>query len=335
MNSKARSLAAIHGQPVDHPPVFPLLMFLPADRLGIPYRTYATDGAALAEAQALAYRRYGVDAVTVCSDAFRLAADLGGEMVFPAEATPHLAAPLVRDAADIARLGRPDPTRAGSRQADRVLAARELARAVGEECLVLGWVDLPFAEACSLCGVSEFMLLLVDDPELAHRLLAQLTALVIDFALAQVEAGVPMIGAGDAAASLISAPMYREFALPYEQQVIAAIQARQALVKLHICGNTNALLDDIIRSGADLFNVDHLVSLERAAAVYGAAGKCYKGNLDPVADLLQATPDACRQRAQACLRTAHGTRYLLSAGCEIPAAVRDETLLAFCQAARE
>ena len=332
LSGKVRCLAAIHGQPVDRVPVFPLLMFLPAERLGISYRTYATNGAALAEAQVLVYRRFGVDAITACSDAFRLAADLGGEMAYPEEATPHLMTPLVREAADIARLGRPDPTHAGSRMADRARAVREMVHAVGEECLVLGWVDLPFAEACSLCGVSEFLLLLTDAPELAHRLLASLTEMVIDFALAQVDAGAPMIGAGDAAASLISAGMYREFALPYEQQVIAAIHARQALAKLHICGNTNALLDDMVISGADLFNVDHLVPLERAATVYGSAGKCYKGNLDPVADLLHATPEQCRRRAQDCLQIAQATQYMLSAGCEIPAGVCDETLLAFCEA---
>ena len=33
-------------------------------------------------------------------------------------------------------------------------------RCLGAECLVLGWVDMPFAEACSLVGVSRFMLML-------------------------------------------------------------------------------------------------------------------------------------------------------------------------------
>jgi len=48
------------------------------------------------------------------------------------------------------------------------------------------------------------MLMLYDEPELAHKLLGFLTDIVIDFAVAQMEAGAPMIGAGDAAVSLIS-----------------------------------------------------------------------------------------------------------------------------------
>jgi MtaA/CmuA family methyltransferase len=210
-----------------------------------------------------------------------------------------------------------------------------MVRAAGEECLVLGWVDHPFAEACSLCGVTQFMLLLCDDPPLAHRILAFLTDIVIDFALAQLDAGAPMIGAGDAAASLLSAPMYGEFALPYERLVFAAIHGRGGLGKLHICGNTTQLLALIPTCGADLFNVDHLVDFETARAAYGAAGLCFKGNLDPVADFLHVSPADCRKRALARLHAARGMRYMLSAGCEIPAAVPDETLRAFCAAPLE
>jgi MtaA/CmuA family methyltransferase len=332
MNSKARCLAAIRGEPVDRPPIFPLLMFLAADRLGVPYREFATNGHVLAEAQLHVREQFGLDAITSCSDAFRISADLGGEMVYPEDKTPYLHTPLVTSASDLRRLVKPDPTSPNSRMADRAQATAEMVRATGEDCLVLGWVDMPFAEACSVCGVAPFMTLMIDQPLLAHRLLDFLTGIVIDFALLQLETGAPMIGAGDAAASLISARMFREFALPYEQRICQAIHNAGGLVKLHICGKTTHLLKDMLQSGADLFNVDHLVDLQAARQVYEPAGKCYKGNLDPVQDLLQASPETCAQAAKQCLQTAHGSRYMLSAGCEIPAAVPDAVFRAFCQA---
>lgn len=335
MNGKERCLAAIAGQPVDRVPVFPLLMFLPANRLGISYRRYAGDGLAMAEAQLNIYRRFGVDAITACSDAFRIAADLGGRMAWPEEQPPHLVQPLVTCAADLDRLGRPDPAARGSRMADRTRAVREMVKAVGAECLVLGWVDMPFAEACSVCGVQEFMMLMLCEPLLAHRVLEFLTEIVIAFGLAQLEAGAPMIGAGDAAASLISAQQYREFALPYEQRVCHAVHDAGGLVKLHVCGNTSALLPDMARCGADLFNVDHMVNLGQALKVYGEAGKCVKGNLNPVTEMLQSTPERCRRQALDCLALAQGHRYMLSAGCEVPAGVGDEVLAAFCTAPQE
>ena len=335
MTSKQRCLATIRGQPADRTPVFPLLMFLAADRLGVSYRQFATDGRALAEAQIQAYRRFGVDAITACSDAFRISADLGGDMRYPEASTPHLARPLVVTTEDVAGLRPVDPTRTGSRMADRVEAVHAMVRTVGAECLVLGWVDMPFAEACAVCGVQQFLVMLVDEPALAHRLLAFLTGIVIAFAQAQVAAGAPMIGAGDAAASLVSAAMYREFALPYEQQVCQAVHDAGGLVKLHICGDTRALLRDLVTSGADLFNVDHLVPLEQAAAVFGGAEKAFKGNLDPVADLLRSDLATVRTRAANALMVGRGHRYLLSAGCEVPAGVSDEVFAAFCRQPQE
>lgn len=214
MNSKERCLATIQGRPADRVPVFPLLMFFAQARAGMTYREFVTHGKSLAEAQLNIRERFPVDALTTCSDAFRVSADLGAEMAYPENNTPYALRPRVTAASDLARLKRPDPLHPGSRMADRVEATRIMADAVGSECLILGWVDMPFAEACSLCGVTNFMLMLVDEPILAHRVLGFLTDIVIDFSLAQLQTGAPMIGAGDAAASLISPAQYREFALP-------------------------------------------------------------------------------------------------------------------------
>ena len=333
MNSKERCLAAIHGLPVDRTPVFPLLMFFSADRYGVPYREFATNGHVLAESQLNIREMFAIDAITSCSDAFRISADLGGEMVYPEDKPPYLARPLVGSEIDLKRLRLPSPHQKGGRMLDRVQATAEMVRAVGEDCLVLGWVDMPFAEACSVCGVSQFMLMIVEEPDVAHQLLNFLTEVVIEFCLLQVDVGAPVIGAGDAAASLISARMYREFALPYEQRVCRAVHDRGGLVKLHICGRTGHLLQDMIHSGADLFNIDHLVDFKVAKTVFDADHKCYKGNLDPVADMLMSTPASCEAKALDRIRMAQGSRYMLSAGCEIPAGVSDETFHTFCRAA--
>ncbi len=335
MTSKERCLAAIRGETVDRAPVFPLLMFFAQDRYGISYREFATSGHALAEAQLNIRDKFNVDAITACSDAFRVTADLGAEMVYPEDKPPFAGRPLVRSMSDLARLGRPDPLAQGSRMADRLLAVREMSSAIGDECLVLGWVDMPFAEACSICGVTEFMMLLVDEPALAHRILEFLTDIVIDFAIAQIHAGAHMIGAGDAAASLISPQQYRDFALPYESRVNDAIHAAGGLAKLHICGNTSHLLTDMVKCGADLFNVDHLVDFEAACTVYGKADVCFKGNLNPVTDMMQASPEECVVKCRLALSRAKGLRYMLSAGCEVPAATSDETFHAFCNAPQE
>jgi MtaA/CmuA family methyltransferase len=325
-------MAVLNNKLVDRVPLFPLLMFLTVDRAGITYRQYATNGRALAEAQLLVQERFDLDAITVCSDAFRVTADLGADMVFPEDKPPYARHPVINASTNLQALPRPDPTDPKTRMGDRVLGVTELAWTASHQVAVLGWIDMPFAEACSVCGVTEFMLLMKDNPKRAHTILSLLTEIVIGFSVAQVQAGADMIGAGDAATSLISPQMYQEFALPYEQQVCQATHDAGGLVKLHVCGNTTHLLDLMATCGADLFNVDHMVPLEKAKDVYSAHGKCYKGNLDPVAHIMQATPEQCRERAHQCISLAQGTKYMLSAGCEIPAETPDEVFQAFCDA---
>ena len=277
--------------------------------------------------------RFGLDAITACSDPSRVPADLGGEIVFPDVTPPFLVKPLVASPQDVEKLGSPDP--AQGRMGDRVLAVRTMVRHAGDTAMVAGWVDGAFAEACTVCGLSNFMTLLIDDPATAHRLLEKLTDIEIGFAMAQLEAGAVMIGLGDAAASLISAEMYREFVLPYEQRIVKAIHEGGGLVKLHICGNTTALIHDVISCGADLFNIDHSVDFGFAAEVYGNAAVAFKGNIDPVSEMLQSTPEACRTVCREKIRIAHGRRYMLGAGCEIPAATTDVVMNAFCTAWQE
>lgn len=332
MNSKERFMAVLKGVEPDRVPVFPLLMSFSAKHYGASYRQFASNGHVLAESQLKIKEMFDIDAVTSCSDAVRISADLGGEIIFPEEKPPYLIQPLVKNEYDFKQLKKPDVANPKGRMADRVMGTSEMVNAAGHQCMVLGWVDMPFTEACSVCGVTQFMLMLCDNPDLAHRLLNFLTDIVIEFAIAQVEIGAPMIGAGDATTSLISPEKYRTFALPYEQRVCEAIHKAGAMVKLHICGNTTNLLRDIVLSGADLFNVDHLVDFMLAIENYRKSNKAYKGNLNPVADMLLSTPEECSKKAKKCIELAKGTRYILSPGCEVPAEVPDEVFEAFCTA---
>ena len=332
MTGRERVTAVLKGETPDRVPFFPLLMFFASDRGGFSFREYATDHEALVSAQLNMFENYKVDAITVCSDAFRLSADLGGDMAFPENQTPYCASPVVKGEAGLAALKRPDPMRKGSRMRDRVDAVEKLSRATGDRAMVFGWVEMPFAEACNLCGVANFMMMLVDAPETAHKLLEFIAGIEIDFARAQLAAGAHAIGCGDAAASMISAPHFREYALPYERMVTEAIRSSGGYSKLHICGNSSHLLDDLAKNGADLYNVDHMVDLKLAGEVYSKPGAAFKGNVNPVTDLLSATPEHAHKAADACVEMSRGKRYMLGAGCEIPAATPDEVFFAFAAA---
>ena len=333
MTGRERCIAVLKGETPDRIPFFPILMFFAAGRAGVSFREFATDHEALVDAQINIFENYRVDAVTVCSDAFRMSADLGGDMVYPENQTPYCASPIVKDESDLAALKRPDPARKGSRMRDRINAVEKLSRSVGDRAMVFGWVEMPFAEACNLCGVANFMMMLTDAPDLAHRVLEFAADIEIEFAGAQLAAGAHAIGCGDAAASMISAAHFREFALPYERRVTEAIRASGGYSKLHMCGNSSHLLDDLAENGADLFNVDHMVDLKRAGEIYSKRGTAFKGNVNPVTGLLSATPEQAYNAAVSCVEASCGKRFMLGAGCEIPAATPDEVFFAFARAA--
>ena len=122
----------------------------------------------------------------------------------------------------------------------------------------------------------------------------------IAFAKAQIAAGADIIGLGDAIASQMSPKSYRQFALPYEQRIFAAVHEMGALGRLHICGNTSRILTDMAQSGADIIDVDWMVDMGQAATIFGnRAAVC--GNQDPVAVMLNGTPEEVRRITQACM----------------------------------
>ena len=119
MTGKQRCLAVIGGKQPDRVPVFPLTMFLAAARYGVSYREYATNGSAMAQAQVLMTETFDVDAVTGCSDAYRVSADLGAQMAYPENGTPFAEEPLIRSEADLKKLGKVDTSARNSRMRDR------------------------------------------------------------------------------------------------------------------------------------------------------------------------------------------------------------------------
>ena len=140
MNSKTRCLAALKGHQVDRTPVFTLLMSFSQKGLNISYKTFATNGYSMAEAQINIKEKFKIDAITACSDAFRITADLGADMVFPDNQPPFASNTLVKDENDYKRLKRPDVGNSKSRMYDRILGVEEMVKAVGTESLVLGGV---------------------------------------------------------------------------------------------------------------------------------------------------------------------------------------------------
>ncbi len=126
---------------------------------------------------------------------------------------------------------------------DRVKAAALFKQRIGREKLIEGWIEGPCAEAADLRGINTLMLDFYDDPAFVRDLFEFVVEMELRFAKAQIEAGIDIMGVGDAAASLVGPQIYQEFVLPYEKRMVDAVHDMGTRIRLHICGNIGRILE--------------------------------------------------------------------------------------------
>lgn len=334
MTGKERVMTMISGQQCDCLPLMPITMQFAADRIGRTYHDYATDHRVLTEAQLRVADEFSFDHVSAISDPAREAADCGATIFFPPDAPPAIdeANALLADKTRLSSLRQPNPL-GGGRMTDRVLAVQELSVHCGRDHIVEGWIEGPCAQAADLRGINTLMLDFYDDERFVRDLIAFIMEMEVAFARVQVEAGATLIGIGDAVASLVGPEIYDEFVLPNEQLLIDHIHDLGVNVRLHICGNTTSMLDDLGGLRVDILDLDYPISILDARKMM-PAHQVLLGNIDPVRTLRNGTPDSVYAAIGKCHLQA-GPRYIVGAGCEIPRDTRPELVQAMGRYAKE
>ncbi len=317
MTGKQRILAKLRGEPTDSLPLMPITMMFAADLTGTPYAAYARDHRLLADAQCAVAERFDIDYVSAISDPAREASDLGATIEWfddqpPAIVESHA---LLDDKRKLDALRLPALDAPG-RMLDRIEAVRLLAERAGEARIVEGWVEGPCAMSADLRGLNTLMIDFSDDRPFVEALFDFTVRMELEFARGQVAAGATLIGVGDAAASLVGPKIYRELVLPFEQRLIAGIQALGVPVRLHICGNTKRIVEGMGQTGAEIIDLDFPTPVAHARAAMPRS-QVLLGNIDPVRDLRDGTPESVDALLAECYSQA-GAAYICGAGCEVP-----------------
>ncbi|MCA9734276.1 MAG: uroporphyrinogen decarboxylase family protein [Deferribacteres bacterium] len=331
MNSFERMQNRLQGKVVDRPPNFDIFMVFAAHFIKQPLAKYYLDYRVLVEANRAMVENFHVDIMQAISDPYRETHDFGAAIEFPEDDLPVCKIPLLEKPEDLNRLAAPKPEN-GRRMSDRLAAIRLMKEKVGSEIPVMGWVEGALAEAGDLRGVGTVMMDIYERPEWLKELLEIVVELEIAFAETQIAAGADIVGLGDALCSQISPAMYREFALPYEQRIIAAIHDKGALARLHICGDTNQIVDDMVKTGADMIDLDWMVDMRAACERYGDR-LTFCGNFDPVKVMLRGNPEEVYAATEQSIYLP-GNRTFSAAGCEIPDRTPHENLFAQTRALR-
>lgn len=327
MTGRDRVMAHLNGLPVDRLPLMPITMQFACDQIGAKYHDYCTNYRVMVEAQLQTAEKFGFDYVNTMSDPAREAADCGAAVEYfenqPVAIVEDQA--LLTDKTKLARLKIPDPL-GGGRMENGIKALALYKQKLDGEKLIEGWVEGPCAEAADLRGINNLMLDFFDDPQFVRDLFEFVLEMELRFAQAQVEAGADSIGIGDAVASLVGPHIYNEFVWPYEKRMVDAIHSLGVKVRLHICGNTRAILGSIGKLGCDIVDLDSLVSLSEARSKMGG-DQILLGNINPVTVMRVGKVNSVTQTVSECHQQA-GSRYIVGAGCEIPRDTPPENLRA-------
>lgn len=317
MNSRERVLALLDRRPIDRVPLMPITMMFAADQIGVKYLQYVTDYRTLVEAQMRTAERFDIDLVSCISDPAREAADLGANVWFFDDQPPALVESdaLLADKSVLRTLRVPDPG-SSKRMLDRLRAGALFKEKVAGAKIIEGWIEGPCALAANLRGINSLMLDFYDDAPFVHDLLAFSTEVGIAFARAQSEAGVDLMGVGDAVSSLVGPVIFEEFIAPHHVRLVQALSAMGLKTRSHICGNTTKICRARARLGYDIIDIDSDVPLALAREEMGP-DTIILGNIATVTVMEQGTPEQVVAAAAECHRVL-GNNHIISAGCEVP-----------------
>lgn len=339
MNSLERCMAVLDGRIPDTLPVVPQSFMFAVENAGFKIGDVARNGRLMAEAHIISQEKYGYDGCVIDFDDASIAEAIGAKVIFR-ENEPAVVDeehPVLKDLRDVYDLELPDPQNAG-RLGEWLEATRTLVDAIGDRVFIMGRADQgPFSIACLLRGTSQFMMdLLTEDKKVIHDVLEYCRKVSASFAKAQKDAGAHVTSIGDALAgpNLISPEMYCEFAFEPEKQLIEEVQACGIPLSLHICGNTNTIIEDMGNTGARIIEIDWQLDLEKARKVLPES-TILMGNINPSSPLVLGTPGDIDIAVKEAIGKTKGKNFILSSGCAIGRNTPVENFEAFIAAGRK
>jgi uroporphyrinogen decarboxylase len=182
-----------------------------------------------------------------------------------------------------------------------------------------------------------FMMDLMLDEENTVILLEYCTNITKQMIRLMSATGADMVSNGDSPAGpdMISPDMYRTFAVPYEKEIVNEAHACNKPYLLHICGNTDLILEDMAGLGLDAVELDYKTSIHKIHDTMH--DKCTLfGTVDPVGVITYGSPNDVEQKTTELLEIYRDCpRLVINAGCAIPGNAPHENVKRFVDTAHD
>lgn len=234
----------------------------------------------------------------------------------------------------------------------------------GTDKTLLGFVGLPFTlgsymiEGGSSKTYMKTKKLMYEHPETAHLLFRKLADNVVDYVKYQIANGAQVVQLFDSWAGNLSPRLYKEFASHYHKYIISRVKETYPDVPLilFVHKGVGAFLDEMVRSGADIVNIDWTHNLKdirgkinmqksieilkrnlnaNGKTVGGAddSGNLMKkpiilqGNMDPM--VLHSTKEVISKEVEDILSQTKGINHIMNLGHGIDQTTKEENVQHF------
>lgn len=339
MNGYERIKGALNNKKTDTVPIMLHNFLMAAEEAGYSQKEYREKPKAIADSFIQAVEKYKYDGILVDLDTVTLAGALGVPVDFPDEDPARCHQGNLLNPEDIYSLKPVDLLE--YRYINNWLeSVRLLKDYFKDEIFIRGNCDQsPFTLASMMRSPQEWMLDLMDEEkkEPVKAILDYAADHTCQFIELMAETGAHMVSNGDSSAgpAMISPKMYREFALPWEKRVVDTAHAAGVPYALHICGNTDLILNDMAESGADALELDYLTNAVKIESVCREKEVTHFGNVDPSGILTIGTEGDVEKATLEILEIFKDNhRFVLNSGCAIPRTAPSENIHRMIRTAR-
>ncbi len=329
MNGKQRIDAALRGEWPDKRPVLLHNFLMAAKEFGVSMKTYRDNPQVIADVHVRAIETYGLDGALIDVDTTTLAGAVGVPVDYPEDAPARVHLPALSSLDCVEDLQPVDIS-----QNERVQIWLEACRIIkghfGDEKFIRGNCDqAPFSLASMMRTPAEWMVDLMMEDERVFQLLDYCSQASCQFVRLMAHTGVDMVSNGDSPAGpdMISPEMYEIFALPYEKRVVEEAMKHQKPYMLHICGNTDLILEKMVATGAQALELDYKTDIQKVHQVCTRSKVTFSGNIDPSGVIALGSPGQVEEKTRELLDLyKDNPRFIMNAGCAIPAETPTENV---------
>jgi uroporphyrinogen decarboxylase len=309
-----------------------------AREIGVTMRQFREDPVVMARVFGESMERYDLDGIMVDVDTVTLSGAVGVEVDLPEDNPGRSHGGFLTTLEQIRDL---EPIDLSKNRRVQVWteAVAILVKQYGSERFIRGNCDQdPFSLSASMRGMDHWLMDVAaqQDDELVFALLDYCTSICCQFLKLMAATGCHMLSNGDSPAGpdVLSPRLYAKYALPSEQRVAACSHELGVPYLLHICGKTDRILAKMTEIGAEALEIDYKTNVQMAHDTFKDK-VTFVGNIDPSEVIARGTPEVVKAKTNELLDVFADTpRFILNAGCAIPADTPPANIRAMCACLR-